>query len=48
MLLGAVSGALLESSFGIMALAIDGAVAICLAAASIIIPRRWQKTYMPE
>ena len=48
MLLGAVAGALLERKLGILAFAIDGAMAICLAGVSIIIPRRWQKTYMPQ
>ncbi|MNE02626.1 hypothetical protein D3C76_775840 [compost metagenome] len=48
MLLGAVAGALLENSFGIGALAIGGGIAMCLAAVSMTIPRRWQRAYMPQ
>ncbi|MEG0634698.1 MAG: DUF1275 family protein, partial [Pseudomonas sp.] len=48
MLLGAVVGALIQDHFGIMALAINGLVAASLAAASLVIPRRWQRTYMPK
>ncbi|RAI69528.1 DUF1275 domain-containing protein [Pseudomonas fluorescens] len=48
MLLGAVAGVLFESSFGIGALAISGLIAMCLAAVSMTIPRRWQRAYMSE
>ncbi|PWB31402.1 DUF1275 domain-containing protein [Pseudomonas sp. SDI] len=48
MLLGAVAGALLQGYCGIAALAVNGAVAVSLAAASLMIPRRWQRTYMPK
>jgi len=48
MLIGAVVGALLQNRFGIAALAINGLVAAGLGTASLIIPRRWQRTYMPK
>ncbi|MBV4534035.1 DUF1275 domain-containing protein [Pseudomonas sp. SWRI107] len=48
MLIGAVVGALLQNKFGIAALAINGLVAAGLGTASLIIPRRWQRTYMPK
>ncbi|MBA6119326.1 DUF1275 domain-containing protein [Pseudomonas putida] len=48
MLLGAVAGALLQSTFGMTALAINGLLAALLATASIVIPHRWQRAYMPK
>ncbi|MCS4250590.1 MULTISPECIES: YoaK family protein [unclassified Pseudomonas] len=47
MLMGAVAGALLERELGLFAFTVDGALAIGLACASVMIPPRWQRAYMP-
>lgn len=47
MLMGAVAGALLERELGLLAFTVDGALAIGLACASVMIPPRWQRAYMP-
>lgn len=47
MLMGAIAGALLERELGLLAFTVDGALAICLACASVMIPPRWQKAYRP-
>nr|WP_314871946.1 YoaK family protein [uncultured Pseudomonas sp.] len=46
MLLGAVVGALLQGYLGITAFLINGLLAVLLAAASLAIPRRWQRAYV--
>lgn len=47
MLMGAIAGALLERELGLLAFIVDGALAICLALASVMIPPRWQRAYRP-
>lgn len=48
MLLGAVLGALLQSRFGLQALLFSAGFAAVLGVVSLIIPRRWQRDYMPR
>ncbi|WP_300720188.1 YoaK family protein [Pseudomonas sp.] len=48
MLLGAVLGALLQSWFGLQALLFSAGFAAVLGGLSLIIPRRWQRDYMPR
>ncbi len=48
MLLGAVLGALLEAQFGLKAMLFSAGLAAVLGLATLRIPRRWQRDYMPR
>ncbi|MFJ4142471.1 YoaK family protein [Pseudomonas sp. NPDC089734] len=48
MFLGAVIGALLEQRMGLNALLISGILSALLGVASLKIPHRWQRRYMPR